>query len=209
MLHYIMYKTSAIYTFTHTYGWLSELWQNVHLLQKTNIIDIGHASAASLEKGYSIYEFMKLIVQNVANADVLKNNHNHNAIFYTSVIAVGRRVLWPDCCGTTKYLVHYSASEIASLLSGRRVRIYHIFNKLHQVALSNQTKIKFGYLKFSALSCHDREDLVRMISACDEYNGEVLAASDLTNLLSINGSQYIESYGGVLYPVNIIKKMFC
>lgn len=214
--------TSTIYTLSHTHPWLSDLFHQIPLLSTFKIINIADASALGLKKGYSIYEFMKILVENAYNLHFTKTNHLsqpdqsntiQSGLFYTSVIACGRRVLWPNCSKTSTHLSDYSIQTITDLLSSRRVRIYHIFSHFHATSPSPQIKIKFGYLKFSALSKTDRLNLSTHLSNnlistnTSNHDNNTKQHTDLSKLLSVYTSQYIESSGGTLLPINTIKKM--
>lgn len=159
-----------LYTFPHDMLFLKRILKN-----NIDIEPLAY-DISKLKIGYSIYDFIHALCDNVKNTDKM---------FYTCVIACGRRVLHPILAHKT--LKQYTLDEIVNLISNRRVRVYHIIKY-------KNLKIKFGYIKLHALSNIQKDELKMIFSN-----------HDIQSLIEPTCWKFIDSIGGRLIPSSLMQ----
>lgn len=161
-----------LYTFSHNISFLKRMMNNSENSMQYEIVE---TNVEKLKIGYSIYEFIHALCDNIKNTD---------GMFYTCVVACGRRILHPIL--KHKALKEYNIDEMINLMSGRRVRIYHI-------SKYKNCNIKFGYMKLRALSNLEKAELKN-----------ILQINDISALIEPMCWKFIDSVGGSLYPNSVL-----
>lgn len=170
-----------LYTFAHTVAYLNRVMLHAtdinKNIQNTEMqLEVLEANLTKLKTGYSIYEFIHALCDNINNPD---------GMFYTCIVACGRRIFHPIL--QHKALKQYDLYEIVQLLSGRRVRIYHITKH-------KNCNIKFGYIKLRALSNIEKDELQ-----------QIFQTYDLSALTEPICWKFIDSVGGTLWPNTVLQ----